>query len=144
MAATVRLTVLSGAHRGSRFCFRGGCVTTLGRAPSCEIHLAGTERDQLISRQHCQFHLDGPNVHVCDLGSSNGTFLNGKQVEQAGAVPTKPCKEGSCIAAACDGDIITVGGTTLQVHIIDCQGHGGGDPDWPEAQIVKCNCAKPC
>jgi hypothetical protein len=37
-----------------------------------------------------------------------------------------------------------VGGTTLQIHILDCQGHGGSDLAWPEGQFVKCNCAVSC
>jgi len=146
MPATVRLTVLTGPHKGNRFCFRGGCVPTLGRAPGCQIQFAGTERDQHISRRHCQFHLDGPVVHVCDLGTPNGTFINGKQVERGEAEggPIEPCKAGSCIAAACDGDIINVGGTTLQIHITNCESQSDSDADWPEGQFVKCNCAATC
>jgi eukaryotic-like serine/threonine-protein kinase len=130
----------------NRFCFRGGCVPTLGRAPDCQIQFAGTHRDQLISRQHCQFRLEGPMVQVCDLGSLNGTFINGKRVKrgETEAEAIEPCREGSCIVAASDGDIITAGGTTLQVHVVDCEGHGGSDPDWPEGQFVKCNCAASC
>jgi hypothetical protein len=82
------------------------------------------------------------------LGSFNGTFLNGKQMEQgeAGKGLAAPCREGSCIAAAYDGDIINVGGTTLQIHITDCQSqsHSGSHPDWPEGQMVKCNCESSC
>jgi hypothetical protein len=85
-------------------------------------------------------------VNVCDLGSSNGTVVIGKKMElgAAGRAATKPCKEGSCIAAACDGDIINVGGTTLQIHITDCQSHGVSDLNWPAGQFVKCNCATSC
>ena len=34
-----------------------------------------------ISRSHARFDFNGRSVHLTDLGSVNGTFLNGKQVE---------------------------------------------------------------
>jgi pSer/pThr/pTyr-binding forkhead associated (FHA) protein len=145
MAATVRLSVLTGPHSGSRYCFRAGCDTTLGRTPGCQIQLAGAERDNLISRRHCQLRLDGPTVHVCDLGSKNGTFINGHKVQPPAADrPANQCKKGSCFALARDGDILTIGGTTVQIHMKECPGHPGGIPDWPDDQIVKCNCPVTC
>ncbi|MFR6171118.1 MAG: FHA domain-containing protein [Blautia sp.] len=33
-----------------------------------------------VSRKHCRFFIEGSRVYVEDLGSSNGTYLNEKQV----------------------------------------------------------------
>jgi pSer/pThr/pTyr-binding forkhead associated (FHA) protein len=33
---------------------------------------------ELISRQHCLLRIHGHDVHVRDLGSTNGTLVNGK------------------------------------------------------------------
>ncbi|NJN15709.1 MAG: FHA domain-containing protein [Oscillochloris sp.] len=50
-----------------------GAVHTLGRAPSCDIHIPrGT-----ISRLHARIVRDGPRYVLQDAGSANGTFVNG-------------------------------------------------------------------
>src|SRR5437868_3980586 len=51
------------------------CV--LGRHSDCD------ERLELpfISRRHCTFAVRGDTVWVEDLGSRNGTFLNGERLE---------------------------------------------------------------
>ena len=47
-----------------------------GRDPTCDIPI-----DNLgISRQHCAFENRGETFLVQDLGSSNGTYVNGKKV----------------------------------------------------------------
>ncbi|MCZ7644665.1 MAG: FHA domain-containing protein [Planctomycetota bacterium] len=48
----------------------------VGREPTCGIPI-----DNLgISRQHCAFALKGGAYVVQDLGSANGTFVNGKRI----------------------------------------------------------------
>jgi predicted component of type VI protein secretion system len=50
----------------------------VGREPTCEIHI-----DNLgISRQHCAFSARGEAFVVQDLGSSNGTYVNGKKITE--------------------------------------------------------------
>jgi len=50
----------------------------VGREPTCEIHI-----DNLgISRQHCAFSQRGEAFVVQDLGSSNGTYVNGKKITE--------------------------------------------------------------
>jgi pSer/pThr/pTyr-binding forkhead associated (FHA) protein len=50
----------------------------VGREPSCEIHI-----DNLgISRQHCEFQPRGEAFVVKDLGSSNGTYVNGRKITE--------------------------------------------------------------
>jgi hypothetical protein len=38
-------------------------------------------RDRGVSRLHACFHVDGDNLFITDLGSSNGTFLAGHQLQ---------------------------------------------------------------
>jgi hypothetical protein len=53
--------------------------TTLGRKPHNHIVLA----DQAVSGEHCVFELSGlTDVYVEDLGSTNGTYINGKMVSR--------------------------------------------------------------
>ena len=51
----------------------------VGRAPECEVSIA----DNGISRQHCELYHDGAAWWVRDLASSNGTFIDGRQVTEA-------------------------------------------------------------
>lgn len=50
----------------------------LGRGTDADIKLD----DELISRRHCSLTFDGRNVMVQDLGSTNGTFVDGSPVQK--------------------------------------------------------------
>jgi pSer/pThr/pTyr-binding forkhead associated (FHA) protein len=52
---------------------------TLGRAKDCTISIA----DARLSRRHSELRCQGRQVTVCDLGSTNGTFVNGNRIHQA-------------------------------------------------------------
>lgn len=60
-----------------------GEVTVLGRAPECQIQLDSN----MVSRRHAQVVREGNAFYLEDLGSGNGTFLNGKRI--AGRTPLK-------------------------------------------------------
>jgi signal transduction histidine kinase len=69
------LFVIQGRDQGVRFelpC--EGCV--VGREPDCGITLHDSE----VSRKHAEFVCEGEVVRLRDLGSSNGTFVNGQSV----------------------------------------------------------------
>ncbi len=51
--------------------------TVIGRSTECGLRVASNE----VSRQHCKISLSEEGVTVRDLGSSNGTFVNGYQLE---------------------------------------------------------------
>lgn len=50
----------------------------LGRGQDANIKL----EDELVSRKHCSITFDGKNVTVTDLGSTNGTFVDGSPIQQ--------------------------------------------------------------
>ncbi|MBS0262732.1 MAG: FHA domain-containing protein [Planctomycetes bacterium] len=52
-------------------------LTTVGRSKSCNFCLP----DDTVSRQHAEIRVQGTSVSLRDLGSLNGTFLAGKQVQ---------------------------------------------------------------
>ncbi len=56
-----------------------GMEATLGRDPKCEIPL----RDDGISRHHAEVTRMGNTLVVRDLNSTNGTFIDGKRIDQA-------------------------------------------------------------
>lgn len=49
---------------------------TIGRANDCHLVV---DRDE-ISRMHARFDVEFEQVHVTDLGSRNGTFVNGERL----------------------------------------------------------------
>src|SRR6202158_5213478 len=74
-------------------------VTTIGRSSMNDLPIA----DKMLSRQHARILRDGDGgLLVEDLGSRNGTFVNGERL-----ISSRPLKS---------GDRITVGGVTLKVE----------------------------
>ena len=60
-----------------------GATLIVGRAVNSDVPIY----DPTISRQHAQVTLQDGGVLIKDLGSSNGTFLNGSRVTEAVAQP---------------------------------------------------------
>jgi pSer/pThr/pTyr-binding forkhead associated (FHA) protein len=146
---TIRITVLTGPHKNRRFCFRGPMHCTVGRAAECDIQLSGSQRDQTVSRRHCRLDIDPPCVQVEDLMSLNGTYHNGTKLEPAaGPIADESSRAaGSAgVVTVQDGDIITLGETSLQVHVVDCAlgEAGGGAAVWPQGEMAKPDCPVPC
>lgn len=48
----------------------------IGRSADCRLKIASAE----VSRKHCRLVLTANGVAVEDLGSSNGTFVDGRQI----------------------------------------------------------------
>jgi pSer/pThr/pTyr-binding forkhead associated (FHA) protein len=55
----------------------------IGRAPPCVLLLDGAE----ISRAHCRIDVDGDEVTVTDLNSTNGTFVDNKRLSGSAPLP---------------------------------------------------------
>src|SRR5271168_2041384 len=72
-------------------------VTTIGRHDDCLIRIKSSQ----VSRRHCELYEVADKLTLRDLGSSNGTFVNGKKV--SGQQTLK------------HGDELTVGAVTLRV-----------------------------
>ncbi len=54
-----------------------GDEMVIGRHPDCQIQLDSN----MVSRRHAQVVGDGDQFFVEDLGSGNGTFVNGKKID---------------------------------------------------------------
>ena len=70
------LIVRRGPTAGARFLLDAD-VTTVGRHPDADIFLD----DVTVSRRHVEFHRSGRTFQVKDLGSLNGTYLNGERID---------------------------------------------------------------
>ena len=61
------------------FRIRPGSAGTIGRSPDAEFIVEAA----LVSRLHCQLTATADMLEVQDLGSTNGTFVNGNRVTSA-------------------------------------------------------------
>jgi two-component system, NtrC family, sensor kinase len=71
------LFVIQGRDQGTRFQLDGAAVT-LGRGTSNAVQLHDTE----VSREHAEFRKRGQAFVIRDLDSSNGTYVNGRQIKE--------------------------------------------------------------
>ena len=70
---------------------------TVGRDPRSDLHLP----DLLVSRNHAELLVQNNEAEIVDLGSANGTFVNGQRVTRSPVF---------------EGDVITIGHYLLQVE----------------------------
>ncbi len=133
MPGQIILTVITGPHRDQNHVFDRPMRCLTGRGPDCEVRLSGDERDMLISRHHCLLNVDPPHIRVADLGSRNGTYINGRPVEKC-----RNCTAGDRTVDGCagallrDGDVLTIGGSSFSVSIMpeEQEVPRGGRPVW--------------
>jgi pSer/pThr/pTyr-binding forkhead associated (FHA) protein len=65
---------------------RLGAETLIGRSPECNLRIASGQ----VSRRHCLIKVAEHLVSVRDLGSANGTRLNGQAIAAEQDVPIPP------------------------------------------------------
>lgn len=73
---TALLHVLRGPNEGARYLLDSD-VVTVGRHPDSDIFLD----DITVSRRHAELRRDDNGFSVHDVGSLNGTYVNGRRVE---------------------------------------------------------------
>ncbi len=81
----------------------------IGRGADCDLRLGVSA----VSRHHCLIRFQGGEVLLVDLGSANGSFVNGQRVRSQA-----PLKH---------GDEITVGELTLVLELTGQSGIDWGD-----------------
>jgi pSer/pThr/pTyr-binding forkhead associated (FHA) protein len=104
MTKKIKLTVSEGMDQDKEFVFQSPTRPVVGRADDCDIRVPMDPAHMDVSRHHCQFEIDPPTVKVRDLGSRNGTFVNGQKIgerperdlppESWDNLPPKELKEG--------------------------------------------------
>ena len=73
--------ILESTDPGQPFTFRvlPGSIKTIGRAKRADFIVDAA----LVSRLHCRLTLDEAGFGVEDLGSTNGTWVNGQKIARA-------------------------------------------------------------
>src|SRR6185295_5866583 len=104
--ARVRLEVVDGPIAGRRFVFDAHDTLLFGRGADCHARLS--EQDGKASRHH----------FLLDLGSLNGTFVNGVRYGGRGPLtPEEAAQRDWPQVDLGDGDSIRVGNTLFAVHV---------------------------
>ncbi|WP_223125428.1 protein kinase domain-containing protein [Streptomyces sp. TRM68367] len=118
-SARVTLTVLQGPLRDRTFEFHERTTCVVGRADDCTLQLPEDEEYSGISRHHCLLDINPPDVRVRDLGSVNGTYVNGDKIGQrdTGPPPQEADRLPSSERELADGDEIGLGTIRLRVGI---------------------------
>jgi serine/threonine-protein kinase len=76
----VTLNVVAGPQTGRTFSFDQHDTFMIGRSEDAQFCLP---HDRFFSRHHCLIEIAPPQAFLRDLGSTNGTFVNGLRVETA-------------------------------------------------------------
>ncbi len=94
----IQLTAVSGTQRGREWLAEVGTETVIGRSINCAVVI---DDDSEVSSRHTVLSAAGGLLFVDDLGSTNGTAINGTPINGRRRVS--------------DGDLILVGRTELRL-----------------------------
>ncbi|MBI3406747.1 MAG: protein kinase [Planctomycetes bacterium] len=94
----ITLTVIEGPHQGQEYSFARHDTFLVGRSKHAHFRLP--TKDKFFSRIHFMVEVNPPQCRLIDMGSHNGTFVNGAKVLTADLK---------------DGDEIRAGHTTLKL-----------------------------
>jgi predicted component of type VI protein secretion system len=109
----ITLLVVGGRHAGQEILVRRASLV-IGRDKDCQLRLGCT----LVSRRHCAIHLQDDRLLVEDLNSTNGTFLNGEEVNGQEELH--------------HGDRLNVGTFEFQIHALDAANEQPAGSAYPE------------
>jgi hypothetical protein len=72
---------IKGSRLGQRQEFPGSDKVSIGRHPKCEVSF-DAHRDLDASSRHAELRQSGEKIVLADVGSSNGTFVDGERVSE--------------------------------------------------------------
>jgi two-component system response regulator HydG len=98
-AASFRLLVVEGFDLGRELCIHGGEASRLlvGKGPTADLKLV----DPAVSRRHLALEIENHRLRITDLGSTNGTRIDQREIVDA---------------YAHGGEILRVGSTSLRIE----------------------------
>jgi pSer/pThr/pTyr-binding forkhead associated (FHA) protein len=97
-----------------------GTKLVVGRDADCSLRLPG----EFVSRHHCALKLEGITLRILDLGSKNGTFVNGHRIAAGEAILLH------------DADVVSVGETTFIIEL-NPQPEDSTNPSAPSSAELK-------
>jgi len=121
----VTFHVVAGPQTGREFTFDQHDTFMIGRSEDAQFCLP---HDRFFSRHHCILEIAPPQAFIRDLGSTNGTYVNGMRVETAYLK---------------SGDRIQGGETVIEVEVsTGAEEFADADKDFGSTQpsIIKVSC----
>ena len=100
------LRFISGKYQGGEFPLPSQRELVVGRSSELDIVLV----EDMVSRRHAKITVSGDQIFIQDLGSTNGSFVNGEKVKRA---------------RLSEGDRILIG--TSIIKLVAIEGAAGGD-----------------
>jgi pSer/pThr/pTyr-binding forkhead associated (FHA) protein len=117
MTRPFTLTARKGKFTGKTYELAEEKRYLIGRGDDCDLCLFGDTECCTVSRHHCEVWVEGGACRVRDLGSCNGTRLNGMQIGRPmnwyfpPIIRQTPCRDYTLH----EGDVLQVGQTVLAV-----------------------------
>lgn len=111
------LKFISGKYQGGEFPLREGKEILVGRSTDLDMVLM----EDMVSRKHARITTAGGVVTIADLGSTNGTFVNGQRITET------ELKE---------GDRILIGTSILKL-VVSSAGNGAVDTQAIKSQMAR-------
>lgn len=113
------LRFISGKYQGGEYPLEEGRQIVIGRSSDLDMVLV----EEMVSRRHAQISMNGGVISIEDLGSTNGTFVNGEKIQRA---------------TLREGDRVLVGTSILKVVSVpleDARTEGSGAARRPAATM---------
>jgi len=100
MSTQYALRFISGKYQGGEFPLRMGREIIIGRSSDLDMVLV----EDMVSRKHAKIVTSNGEIYIQDMGSTNGTFVNGEKVQRA---------------RLAEGDRILVGTSIIKLIAVD-------------------------
>ena len=139
----VTLHVVAGPQVGRDFTFDQHATFMIGRSEDAQFCLP---QDRYFSRHHCILEIAPPQAFLRDLGSTNGTFVNGMLVETAHLKSGDRIQGGETVLevevssgledfADSSSDLGKTQTSIVRVSCMNCAAPSAVEADSPEARL---------
>src|SRR5688572_5050234 len=106
VAKQYALRFISGKYQGGEFPLPNNKEIVVGRSSELDMVLV----EDMVSRRHAKLTVTGDQIFIQDLGSTNGTFVNGEKIKRA---------------RLSEGDRILIGTSIIKLVAADTSTAGG-------------------
>ncbi|HEY7423000.1 MAG TPA: FHA domain-containing protein [Gemmataceae bacterium] len=132
-----------GRLKGQAFVLENERRYVLGRSRDCSLTLPDPRL--LISRYHCGVKVSAPFVAIQDLGSLNGTYVNGEKIGRRGPNQSfeEALQEKHTEYPLWDGDQLQIGDNVFQVEFDPPASCAAAEPR-DQQKLWTCDCSSCC